>query len=254
MALRVSSAKQRKTSVKLTPKILPPGWKKILAPEFKRSYFSDLKKFIQGEYAAGKTVYPARRDMFRALEFLDYPDVKVVILGQDPYHGEKQAIGLAFAVPNELMPKPPSLMNVFKEIQSDLGVTLSRNNSDLSGWVAQGVLLLNAVLTVRASEAFSHRFRGGQGWEYFTDRIISALNERKDPVIFLLWGSAAQKKKTLITNPQHFILEAVHPSPLSASRGFFGCKHFSKTNKILRSLKKQPIDWSMTTFTSIKMS
>jgi len=178
---------------------------------------------------------------------VDYPDVKVVILGQDPYHGDGQAIGLSFAVPNSLRLKPPSLQNIFKEIASDLGVSMNLSHSDLSGWVSQGVLLLNSVLTVRKDQAFSHR---GKGWEIFTDKVISLLNDRLEPIVFLLWGAAAQKKVELISNSQHFILKSAHPSPLSAHNGFFGSRHFSQTNKILQDLNLGAINWSKTSHES----
>lgn len=225
------------------PENLPSGWKERLAPEKQKEYFQKLTQFLQEEYRSKKTIFPPRPKILRALQALDFDHVKVVILGQDPYHGPGQAVGFSFAVPNALRPKPPSLGNIFKEISADLKVDMSNKGSDLSGWVSQGVLLLNAVLTVRAAQAFSHR---GKGWEYFTDRIIQLLNEREDPVIFVLWGAAAQKKKELITNRKHFILESAHPSPLSASRGFFGCGHFSKINAILKEMGKEPIDWTHT--------
>jgi len=190
-------------------------------------------------------VFPAQDRILAALQAVDYEDVKVVILGQDPYHGDGQAIGLSFAVPNALRVKPPSLKNIFKEIASDLQCSLDIQKSDLSGWTKQGVLLLNSVLTVRRSEAFSHR---DHGWEKFTDRVIQLLNDRKSPIVFLLWGAAAQKKKKLLTNSTHFILEAAHPSPLSAHNGFMGCQHFSKTNQFLKSLGKTPIDWKLTSY------
>jgi uracil-DNA glycosylase len=226
------------------PENLPPGWKAHLGGEIDQTYFKSLSQFLINEYNAKKQIYPRRDWVLRALQKVDYDQVKVVILGQDPYHGEGQAIGLSFGVPNELLPKPPSLMNIFKELKSDLGIEIPKNQTDLTGWADQGVLLLNAVLTVRHAQAFSHR---DKGWEQFTDRVIATINERKDPVIFILWGAAAQKKKALITNPQHFILESPHPSPLSASRGFFGSKPFSKVNKILaEKMKQAPIDWAKT--------
>jgi uracil-DNA glycosylase len=221
------------------PDNLPPGWKERLAAEKDKDYFKALTSFLSDEYKKGAKVYPARENVLRALREVDFDDVKVVILGQDPYHGAGQAIGLSFAVPNELMPKPPSLGNIFKEISSDIGVDMRGKPSDLSGWVEQGVLLLNTVLTVRASQAFSHR---DKGWEQFTDKVIAELGARRDPVVFLLWGSPARKKKALIKSP--LILESPHPSPLSASSGFFGCRHFSKANKLLEQEGKQPIDWA----------
>ncbi len=222
------------------PDHLPEGWRKRLSNEIRKDYFQALTEFLKNEARAQAVVYPSIENRLRAIQSLDLPDVKVVILGQDPYHGENQAIGLSFAVPNSLFPKPPSLQNIFKEIRSDLGVALPEGLSDLSGWVAQGVLLLNSVLTVRKDEAFSHR---EQGWENFTDEIIRALNERETPVVFLLWGAAAQKKKELIRGTHHFILESAHPSPLSAYRGFLGNRHFSKTNAILRRLCRGEIKW-----------
>lgn len=222
------------------PENLPKTWRERLAPEAKQEYFQKLTRFLVSEHRAGKKIFPESKNVLRAIQSLDLPEVKVVILGQDPYHGAGQAVGLSFAVPNTLRPKPPSLQNIFKEIHDELGVAMPAGDSDLTGWVAQGVLLLNAVLTVRANQAFSHR---GQGWEDFTDTIIRELDRRKDPVIFLLWGSAAQKKKALIQGKQHFILESAHPSPLSAHRGFFGNGHFKKTNEILRKLGKKEIQW-----------
>lgn len=225
------------------PDNLPPGWREKLKHEANQPYFQELTAFLKNEYRDGQTIFPPREKILRALQGVDYPDVKVVILGQDPYHGAGQAVGLCFAVPNELSPKPPSLVNIFKEIQSDLGHEVERSKSELSEWVNQGVLLLNTVLTVRRSQAFSHQNRG---WETFTDKVIALLNERRDPVVFVLWGSPARKKKLLITNSWHKIVESPHPSPLSAHRGFFGSKPFSKTNALLSSLGKTPIDWHLT--------
>ena len=225
------------------PDNLPDGWREQLKMEAEKPYFQQLTKFLRSEYQAGRSIFPRRERVLRALQAVDYPDVKVVILGQDPYHGEGQALGLSFAVPNALVPKPPSLVNIFKEIESDLGKPIDRSRSELTHWASQGVLLLNTVLTVRKGEAFSHR---NQGWETLTDRIISLLNERKEPVVFLLWGSPARQKKNLITQPQHRILEAAHPSPLSAHKGFFGTRHFSKSNAILEKMGRQPIEWNVT--------
>ncbi len=222
------------------PENLPRGWKSRLQGEAKKEYFKALTRFLSEERKKGARIFPEKENILRAIQSLDLDDVRVVILGQDPYHGEGQAIGLSFAVPNSLFPKPPSLQNIFKEIRADLGVGIPEGLSDLSGWVAQGVLLLNAVLTVRANEAFSHREKG---WEVFVDEIIRVLNERDDPVVFLLWGAAAQKKKAFVTNPRHRILESAHPSPLSAHRGFLGNRHFSRTNEVLRQLGKKPIQW-----------
>lgn len=225
------------------PENLPSEWQRRLSSEKDKSYFRELTSFLQSEYQSKKTIYPPQPLILRALQSVDYSKVKVVILGQDPYHGSGQAVGLSFAVPNELKPKPPSLMNIFKEISADLKVDMSSKGSDLSGWADQGVLLLNTVLTVRASQAFSHR---DKGWETFTDQIIRNLNERSEPVIFMLWGSPAKAKKALLTAPQHKILESVHPSPLSAHRGFLGCRHFSQANKLLQQMGKEPIDWART--------
>lgn len=226
------------------PDNLAPGWRERLAGELEKDYFRNLIAFLNREYRSGARVYPERPHVMRALQHLDFAEVRVVILGQDPYHGPGQAIGLSFAVPNELQPKPPSLVNIFKEISSDLGVDMSQAGSDLSGWVDQGVLLLNTVLTVRAGEPLSHR---GVGWETLTDQVIMELDRREHPCVFILWGSAAQKKKLLLTRGKHYVLESPHPSPLSASRGFFGCRHFSRANKILeRQLGLPPVDWTRT--------
>lgn len=225
------------------PENLPSEWQERLSPEKDKDYFRQLSAFLKSEYKSKQTIYPPQPLILRALQSVDYSKVKVVILGQDPYHGTGQAVGLSFAVPNELKPKPPSLMNIFKEISADLKVDMSNKGSDLSGWADQGVLLLNTVLTVRASQAFSHR---DKGWETFTDQIITKLNERPEPIVFMLWGSPAKAKKSLLSAPQHKILESVHPSPLSAHRGFLGCKHFSQANKLLRELGQDPIDWART--------
>jgi uracil-DNA glycosylase len=211
------------------PNNLPPAWRGHLAQEASQDYFKKLTRFLVAEHQTKKKIYPQSDWVLRALQMVDYDKVKVVILGQDPYHGAGQAIGLSFGVPNELAPKPPSLQNIFKELESDLGIKIPPAQSDLTGWAEQGVLLLNAVLTVRHGQAFSHR---DAGWEQFTDHVIGKLNEREAPMVFILWGAAAQRKKTLITNPRHLVLESPHPSPLSAHRGFFGSKPFSKVNKI----------------------
>lgn len=219
--------------------ILHNDWNDLLRDEFSKDYYINLHNFLTEEYET-KTIYPDMYDIFNALNYTEYKNVKVVILGQDPYHGPNQAHGLSFSVkPN--VPVPPSLKNIFKELNSDLGCYIP-NNGHLKSWADQGVLLLNTVLTVQARNANSHK---GKGWETFTDKIISVLNDRKDPVIFILWGNNAINKKKLITNPQHYILQSVHPSPLSANRGFFGSKPFSKTNEILKQLGKKPIDWQI---------
>lgn len=213
----------------------------LLEMEADKPYFKTLCQFLKTEYSKAKQVFPAREKILRALQLVDYADVRIVILGQDPYHGPEQAVGLCFAVPNQLQPKPPSLINIFQELKSDVGLAWNRSDSELTGWAAQGVLLLNTVLTVQNGQPLSHR---NKGWEIFTDRIISLLSEREEPLIFILWGSAAQSKIPMIDH-RHFILKAPHPSPLSAHRGFLGCKHFSKANQILKEkLKRAEIDWA----------
>ena len=218
---------------------LDNDWDELLVDEFKKSYYLELREFLKEEYRT-KVIYPNMYNIFEALKHTSYKDTKVLILGQDPYHGENQAHGLAFSVqPNVAI--PPSLLNIYKELKNDVGCFIP-NNGYLIPWADQGVLLLNTALTVRAHEANSHK---GKGWEVFTDRIIKLLNDRNDPVIFVLWGANARKKKELIDSSRHYILEAPHPSPLSASRGFFGCRHFSKINEILISIGKTPIDWQI---------
>lgn len=214
-------------------------WDNIIGNEFNKEYYLKLRMFLKEEYA-NHTVYPDMYDLFSALKETSYSSVKIVILGQDPYHEPNQAHGMAFSVkPGVAI--PPSLLNMYKELKAEYGYEIPQTGY-LLPWAKQGVLLLNTALTVRAGEANSHQ---GKGWEIFTDRIISALNERKDGVIFLLWGNNARKKRELITNPQHYILEAAHPSPLSASRGFMGCGHFKKANEILISQLKSPINWQI---------
>lgn len=225
------------------PDNLPPRWRDFLSEEPKKDYFQSLTKFLRTELQGKTPVFPPSEKVLRALQEVDYDAVKVVILGQDPYHGAGQAIGLSFAVPNTLTRKPPSLVNIFKEIQSDLKKEIDPTKSELSSWVKDGVLLLNTVLTVRQAQAFSHR---DKGWEFFTDRVISLLNERKDPVVFILWGAPSRKKKLLITNKHHHIIESAHPSPLSAYAGFIGSRPFSKANAILEKLGKKPINWEIT--------
>jgi len=219
---------------------LPVAWRDLLQPFLASDTCAPLCQFVDDERAAGKTVYPA--DVFRALRLTSPDDVKVVILGQDPYHGEDrgtpQAHGLAFSVPPGVRP-PPSLRNIFKEIAASLGIEAPQHGC-LDAWARQGVLLLNAVLTVRENSPLSHR---DKGWEIFTDAVISALNKRERPVVFLLWGAQAQKKAALITNPRHHILKAAHPSPLSAYAGFFGCGHFARTNAILAAAGEEGIVW-----------
>lgn len=219
--------------------ILKNDWNELLTDEFEKDYYKELRKILINEYKT-KTIYPDMHDIFNALHFTPYNEVKVVILGQDPYHGPNQAHGLSFSV-NPGVPAPPSLKNIYKELHTDLGCYIP-NNGYLKKWADQGVLLLNTALTVRAGEANSHR---KLGWEIFTDKIISVLNKRETPMVFILWGRNAQSKEPLITNPKHFIIKSVHPSPLSARRGFFGSKPFSKTNDFLESIGETPIDWQI---------
>lgn len=217
---------------------LEPSWKKLLCEEFDKDYFKELTDFVRGEYLES-TVYPPAKFIFNALDSTPVDKVKVVILGQDPYHGPNQAHGLSFSVPDNI-PIPPSLLNIYKEIESDLG-TKRNSSGNLQHWANQGVLLLNATLTVRANQPLSHH---NHGWETFTDSIITALSSAKSNLVFLLWGSNAQKKIPLIaTNKNHLILKAPHPSPLSAYNGFFGCRHFSQTNIFLLANGIEPIDW-----------
>ena len=214
-------------------------WDEILKGEFDKEYYQNLRKFLIAEYKT-RVIYPKMEDIFSALKLTSYKDTKVLILGQDPYHGPNQAHGLAFSV-NIGVKTPPSLLNMYKELKDELGLYIP-NNGYLKPWAQQGILLLNTALTVRAGEANSH---AGMGWEIFTDNIIKYLNDREEPVIFVLWGNNARKKKVFITNKNHFILEGPHPSPLSASRGFFGCGHFKKINDILGNLGKKEIDWQI---------
>lgn len=213
------------------------SWDKLLKEEFSKDYYQNLRKNLAQEYRT-YTVYPAMENIFNALKYTSYEDVKVLLLGQDPYHGVGQAHGLCFSVQKGVQ-KPPSLKNMFKELYSDLGIA-EPSHGCLTDWAKQGVLLLNTVLTVREAQPNSHK---KLGWTIFTDRIIQLLNERKEPVIFVLWGRNAIEKLPLITNAHHYVLTAAHPSPLSASRGFMGCKHYSKINEILSSMGKEPIDW-----------
>ncbi|MBD3653742.1 uracil-DNA glycosylase [Kangiella sp.] len=213
-------------------------WADALGPEKKKPYFKELIAFVESERNSGKTIYPPKEQVFSALKLTEFSEVKVVILGQDPYHGPNQANGLCFSVGSD-QPLPPSLRNIYKELINDIGCRPPANG-DLSHWARQGVLLLNAVLTVEAAKANSHK---GRGWELFTDAVIASLNQAPQPIVFLLWGSQAQAKSGLIKNPKHTILSAPHPSPLSAHRGFFGCKHFSKTNQILVENDQTPIKW-----------
>lgn len=217
---------------------LEETWKQRLAGEFDKDYMRSLKNFLLKEKQAGKVIYPKGDEMFAAMDAVAFENVKVVIIGQDPYHGPGQAHGLCFSVPDGVAP-PPSLKNIYKELENDLGIKKT-NQGNLSDWAAQGVLLLNSVLSVEAGKAASHQ---GKGWEQFTDEIISSLNREREGLVFLLWGAYAQKKGAMIDTSKHLVLKSVHPSPLSAHRGFLGCKHFSKTNKYLESRGLTPINW-----------
>lgn len=218
---------------------IDPSWFEVLRPQFEAPYFAQLKEFLVAERQQ-YTCYPPGGKIFNAFDSTPFDKVKVVILGQDPYHEPGQAMGLCFSVPNGIQ-VPPSLVNIITEINADLGTQIPKTNGNLSGWAEQGVLLLNATLTVRAHQAGSHQHRG---WETFTDAAIQALSLQRSGIVFLLWGSYAIAKKTLIDTTKHHVLTAPHPSPLSAYRGFFGCHHFSQTNNILAAQGEQPIDWT----------
>ena len=219
---------------------LEPGWLARLAPEFERAYMRDLRSFLQAEKKAGKRIFPSGDEFFNAFSHTPLDKVKVVILGQDPYHGEGQAHGLCFSVQPGIA-VPPSLQNIYKEIQAELGLPIP-SHGHLTAWADQGVLLLNSVLSVECAKAASHQ---GKGWETFTDRVIEVVNQECEGVVFLLWGSYAQRKGAFIDSDRHCVLKAPHPSPLSAHRGFFGCGHFLTANEYLRSRGEAPIDWSL---------
>lgn len=223
---------------KATPQ-LEPEWLEVLQPEFDKPYFSELKSFLLEEKRMYK-VFPPGNRIFAAFDHTPFSKVKVVILGQDPYHNDGQAHGLCFSVPDGIA-IPPSLVNIYKELNTDLGIPIP-SSGNLEKWANQGVLLLNATLTVRAYQAGSHQKRG---WENFTDEVIRQLSSRHTGLVFILWGSYAQAKESMIDTSKHFVLKAVHPSPLSVYRGFFGCRHFSKTNELLAGVGKEPIDWSL---------
>lgn len=219
---------------------LQEGWLDRLRGEFAEPYMAELRRFLVGEREQGKHIFPKGSNWFRALDLTPLEDVRVVILGQDPYHGPEQAHGLCFSVPDGVQP-PPSLVNIYKELESDLGIGRARHGF-LEHWAKQGVLLLNSVLTVEMGRAASHRDRG---WERFTDRIIAEVNAKNEPVVFMLWGSHAQKKAAFVDDKRHLVLKAPHPSPLSAHSGFLGCRHFSKANAFLMSRGLKPIDWAL---------
>ncbi len=219
---------------------LDPSWLEPLRDEFDQPYMAELKRFLSAEREQGKRIFPRPPEWFRALELTPLEKVRVVILGQDPYHGEGQAHGLCFSVQPGVRP-PPSLVNIYKELESDLGIA-PRRHGFLEHWASQGVLLLNSVLTVEMGRAASHRERG---WERFTDRIVAQVNAKRDPVVFMLWGSHAQKKAAFVEGSRHLVLKAAHPSPLSAHSGFFGGRHFSKANAFLEGQGLPPVDWAL---------
>lgn len=226
-------------TTRISPK-LEAGWKEALAASFSDPRMIALKDFLRSEKASGQTVYPPASRMFAAFDSTPWDKVRVVILGQDPYHGPGQANGLCFSV-NPGVPIPPSLLNIYKEIENDLGIPRP-SHGDLTSWAEQGVLLLNATLSVRAHQAGSHQKKG---WEEFTDDVVARLNEEKSGLVFMLWGSYARKKGAIIDRSRHTVLQAPHPSPLSAHRGFFGCGHFSKVNEVLQAQGRPPIDWGV---------
>jgi len=216
------------------------SWKTVLREEFDKIYFQQIVTLLKAEKSAGRIIYPPGRLIFNAFNKTPFSKVKVVLLGQDPYHNKGQAHGLSFSVPNGV-PKPPSLVNICKELESDLGITVSESGN-LENWALQGVLLLNASLTVRQNEPGSH---SKTGWLQFTDTVILKISEQKEGIVFLLWGKFAQDKQSLIDETKHYVLKAAHPSPFSAEKGFFGCRHFSKTNELLVAQNKEPIDWRL---------
>ena len=230
----------RPTQGRMSDIALHESWKAPLLPEFNSDYMASLKSFLIAEKAAGKTIYPKGNEWFRALDLTPVDKVRVVILGQDPYHGPGQAHGLCFSVKPGVRP-PPSLLNIYKELESDLGIPRPCHGF-LEHWAQQGVLLLNSVLTVEMAKAASHQ---GKGWERFTDAVIRLVNAKTDPVVFMLWGSYAQKKAAFVDASRHLVLKAAHPSPLSAHNGFLGCRHFSQCNAFLSSKGLPPIDWSL---------
>jgi len=220
---------------------LEPSWLQVLGDEFDKDYMVKLRQFLKEEKEAGYTIYPKNSDIFNAFNKTSFTDLKVVILGQDPYHGANQAHGLSFSVQKGITP-PPSLKNIYKELQTDIPGFVIPTTGDLTHWAEQGVLLLNATLTVRAGTPGSHQKRG---WEQFTDAVIKTISDKKEGIVFILWGSYAQAKAELIDQTKHFIIKSPHPSPFSADRGFFGSKPFSKTNEILRKEGKKEINWQI---------
>jgi uracil-DNA glycosylase len=218
---------------------IAPGWKNVLSEEFKKEYFKNITDQLKIEKQSNQFIYPPGSLIFNAFNTTDFDKVKVVIIGQDPYHGPGQAHGLSFSVQRGIKP-PPSLINIFKEIENDLGIKMPRDNGDLSHWAQQGVLLLNASLTVRANQPNSH---AGIGWNIFTDAVIRKLNDSKNNLVFILWGNFAKEKGIHIDTQKHLVLKAAHPSPFAADKGFYGCKHFSKTNQYLVQHGLDPIDW-----------
>jgi len=221
-------------------KIITTSWKNVLQSEFKKAYFKDIEVFIENEKLKNKTIFPKEKDVFSVFNLVNFEDVKIVVLGQDPYHGVGQAHGLSFSVPVG-QKIPPSLKNIYKELNIDMKINIP-THGNLTSWVSQGVLLLNAVLTVNAKEPASHK---KAGWETFTDSVIRTLSEKRENLIFMLWGNFAKKKASLIDEEKHLILQAAHPSPFSAYNGFFGCKHFSKANLYLKSKGLKEIDWNI---------
>jgi uracil-DNA glycosylase len=229
-----------KTSQKIDPKI-DPGWKKVLIEEFSADYFNEMKEFLKKEKESGASIYPPGPEIFSAFNLTPFDKVKVVLLGQDPYHGKNQAHGLSFSVKEGITP-PPSLKNIFKELHNDTGLPIPQSGN-LTKWAEQGVFLLNAILTVEAKKPASHQKKG---WEKFTDAVIKTISDKKEGIVFILWGKFAQSKEELIDKSKHFILKAAHPSPYSADKGFFGSKPFSKVNSLLKKTGKDPIDWDLT--------
>ncbi|MDQ2751812.1 MAG: uracil-DNA glycosylase [Bacteroidota bacterium] len=216
------------------------SWKEVLKDEFEKPYFQQITAHLKTEKATGATIYPPGQLIFNAFNTTPFDAVKIVLLGQDPYHGKGQAMGLSFSVPDGVKP-PPSLENIFKELHTDVGMTIPQTGN-LTKWAKEGVFLLNAILTVRAKEPASHQ---KTGWQQFTDKVIEVISNQKEGVVFILWGKFAQEKQVLIDETKHFVLKAAHPSPYSADKGFFGCRHFSKANDLLMKSGKDPIDWSL---------